>query len=294
MPHTNLHAGCTAIRRMPDGFRWPGGRKLAVLVGVAYEAWSDGKAPGVGPMGNPLPAGHLDTNAIAWAEYGTNRGVDRLLGVLARQATKATFMVNGVLCERAGEKVRAIQRAGHDIAAHSWAMDVMPTMLTEEQERENISRTTRALAQATGESPSGWISPRGTPSVNTSRLLSEAGYAWHLDLLDEDMPAVLSFSERRLVELPAGMHVNDVPLHVRYGHPPDTFETVFDAALQAMREDGLSLTLDVIVHAHVFGRPVGAASFERVLRKLNALPDAWVATATEMAAWVSQSTKETT
>jgi len=288
MTHTNLHAGCTAIRRMPDSFRWPGDRKLAVMVGVAYEAWSDGKAPGIGPMGNPLPAGFVDTNAIAWAEYGTNRGVDRLLGVLARQATKATFMVNGVLCERACEKVRAIQRAGHDIAAHSWAMDVMPTMLSEAQERENIARTTQALAQAMNEPPRGWISPRGTPSVNTSRLLGEAGYAWHLDLLDEDLPTVLSFDDRRLVALPAGMHVNDVPLHVRYGHPPGTFETVFDTALEAMRDGDLALTLDVIVHAHVFGRPVGAASFEKVLRKLSALPDVWVATASDMAAWVSQ------
>lgn len=284
----SLHAGCTALRRMPDGFRWPGGRQLAVMVGVAYEAWSDGKAPGIGPMGNPLPAGYVDTNALAWAEYGTHRGLERLLRVLERRQVRATVMINGVLGERAPQRVLAVHTAGHDIAAHSWAMDVMPTMLSAAQERDNIARTTQALADVTGEPPRGWISPRGTPSLHTARCVAEAGYAWHLDLLDEDLPTVLHFGERQLVELPAGMHVNDVPLHVRYGHPPQTLASVFETALQAMRGDELALTLDVIVHAHVFGRPVGAAVFDGVLQRLESLPDVWVATASEMAAWVAR------
>ena len=40
--------------RLDRGFRWPGGRHLAVVLNVAYEGWSDGKAPGIGPMGNPV------------------------------------------------------------------------------------------------------------------------------------------------------------------------------------------------------------------------------------------------
>lgn len=288
MTHLSLREGHTALRRMPDGFRWPGGRQLAVLVAVAYEAWSDGKAPGIGPMGNPLPAGFTDTNALAWAEYATNRGVDRLLRVLDRCRTRATVMINGVLCERAPMRVRQVAEFGHDIAAHSWAMDVMPTMLSEEEERRNIARTTEALASATGGRPRGWISPRGTPSVRTARLVAEAGYEWHLDLLDEDLPAVVRFGERELVELPAGMHVNDLPFHVRYGHPPEQLEAVYRAALEAMTKDHLALTLDVIVHAHVFGRPTGAAVFERIVDNVSKLPDIWVATASEMASHVRQ------
>jgi peptidoglycan/xylan/chitin deacetylase (PgdA/CDA1 family) len=290
MTHIQFHEGADRVRRMPQDFRWPEGKKLALMVGVAYEAWSDGKVPGVGPMGNPLPAGHVDTNALAWAEYGTNRGIDRLLHVLERNRVRATVMINGVLCERAPAKVRAVQDAGHDIAAHSWAMDVMPTMLSEAQERENLYRTTDALERATGARPKGWISPRGTPSVNTTRLLAQAGYDWHLDLLDDDLPAVLSFGDRKVVELPAGMHVNDLPFSVRYGQPAHALEAVFDSTLEAMRDDPLALTLDVIAHAHVFGRPVGAAIFERIVRKAIAQPDVWIATCSDMDAWVRQQT----
>jgi hypothetical protein len=33
---------------------WPNGKRIAVVFNVCLEAWSDGKAPGISPMGNPL------------------------------------------------------------------------------------------------------------------------------------------------------------------------------------------------------------------------------------------------
>ena len=51
---------------------WPNGKRIAVVFNVCLEAWSDGKAPGISPMGNPLPAGVLDTMAISWAGYGVS------------------------------------------------------------------------------------------------------------------------------------------------------------------------------------------------------------------------------
>jgi peptidoglycan/xylan/chitin deacetylase (PgdA/CDA1 family) len=283
MASVELFEGNTGVQRMPDDFRWPGGRKITVLLGVAYEAWSDGKAPGIGPMGNPLPAGFVDTNALAWAEYGSRRGMDRLLSVLERRQRRATVMINGVLAERAPDVVRRIAAAGHDIAAHSWGMDLMPTMLDETQERDNLVRTTQALASVIGHAPTGWISPRGTPSVRTARLLANAGYSWQLDLLDDDLPAVLQFGGRDLVEIPAGMHINDLPFHIRYGHPAHELTATFEHTLEAFRALPLALTMDVIVHAHVFGRPGGAAVFDALLGRLNAMDDVWVATASDIA-----------
>ena len=39
---------------------WPNNKRIAVVFNVAFEAWSDGKAPGISPMGNPLPRGSGD------------------------------------------------------------------------------------------------------------------------------------------------------------------------------------------------------------------------------------------
>ena len=117
-----------------EAANWPGGKKGAILFNVCLEAWSDGKAPGIGPMGNPLPPhpGVLDTNAISWAEYGAKRGIYRLIEGLDRHGVKASVMVNAVLAERHPQAIRAVAQAGHEVLSHSYAMDVIPVLLSEE------------------------------------------------------------------------------------------------------------------------------------------------------------------
>src|ERR1700719_2378674 len=90
----------------------PNAKRIAVVFNVCLEAWSDGKAPGISPMGNPLPAGALDTLAISWASYGVKRGIYRLLDVLAAQGAKASVMTSAILAERAPEAVKAVAEAG--------------------------------------------------------------------------------------------------------------------------------------------------------------------------------------
>src|SRR3954471_2728246 len=114
------------ITRLPADFRWPGGARVAVIFNIAYEAWSDGQAPGIGPMGNVLKPGFFDTNAHSWATFGLNRGLHRLLGIADRQGVKTSVMVNGVICERDPRTVKRIAQTGHEIVNHSWGMDVIP------------------------------------------------------------------------------------------------------------------------------------------------------------------------
>ena len=106
------------VVRLDKKFRWPGGRHIAVVLNVAYEGWSDGKAPGIGPMGNPLPAGAFDTNALSWGSYGATRGIERFLRVLDRAKRSASVMVSGIFGERTPATVRAIVQAGHELVAH--------------------------------------------------------------------------------------------------------------------------------------------------------------------------------
>src|SRR3984893_953167 len=129
---------------------WPDGKRIAVVFNVCLEAWSDGKAPGISPMGNPLPAGVLDTMAISWAAYGVKRGIFRLLDGFRRHKAPASVMVSAVIAERAPQAVRAIADAGHEVLSHSYAMDVIPALLSEEEERANIVRCTALLEKAPG------------------------------------------------------------------------------------------------------------------------------------------------
>lgn len=270
------------LRAGPE-FRWPGGKQIAVTYMVAYEAWSVGKTPGIGPMGNPLPAGVVDTNARSWGEYGSRRGIGRILDVLERTRTTAGVMVCGVLAETHPEIVRQIADAGHELIAHSYAMDVLPALLDVEEERANVTRTTELIQSVCGVAPRGWISPRGTPSPATSQLLAEAGYTWHGDALNDDLPSLLQFGDLEIVSVPFTMEVNDLPLHIRYGNPPRQMVEVFEDALSYLRRQSNEVAkIDVTVHAHVFGRPAGVWAYERIIEMVRGCEDVWVGTRAEI------------
>jgi peptidoglycan/xylan/chitin deacetylase (PgdA/CDA1 family) len=273
------------ITRLGSDFRWPGGRHVAVVFNIAFEAWSDGKAPGLGPMGNPLPAGVFDTNALSWGHYGTVRGIDRLLRTLDRVKLRGSVMVSGVLAERAPDAVKAIADAGHEIVAHAFAQDIVPAALASEADRADITKTTRVLEQAAGQKPTGWISPRGTPGRDSARHLVQAGYQWHGDAFDDDRPYIQAFDNGAIVAVPLTMEVNDLPHAMRYGRTPRQYVESFDELLaHSLAGETDALMIDVTAHAHVYGRPFGARAFEAVARKVMWRDDVWLATRGDIAA----------
>jgi hypothetical protein len=245
---------------------WPKDRSLALSVSVMLEGWTDDSAPGIGPMGNPLKPGVLDFQSRSWADYGPRAGAWRLLDVLAAGDVKAVFYVSGILAERYPDLMHAIVQAGHAIAAHSWAQNILPAYQTKEEESSDLERCTQALEQASGMRPRGWLSPRCTPSADTSELLARAGYLWHADFFDGDLPRLLDTAAGSITAMPFTMEVNDMPLYVRYGNEPEAFTRILERILSGWpRLGGQPGCLDVTVHAHVFGRPSGALEFANAL-----------------------------
>ena len=280
-PSLDIHAGGVEVPA-PADFRWPGGKRIAVFFRVSFEWWSDGKWPGIGPMGNPLKAGVPDLNAVGWAEYGHRRGVHRILDVLARQQIRATINVSGILAERYPEIVRRMADEGHDVVAHSYTMDVIHAYLDEREERANIARTTELLERATGKRPRGWISPRSTPGLRTPRLLAEAGYEWHGDTLNDDLPYLVKFGERSIVAFPNNTEVNDLPMYMRHGQAPRVMLETFEEWLACARNFETAATrMDPAIHTHVFGRPLGASVYQRIIEVAKAAPDVWIGTRSE-------------
>jgi peptidoglycan/xylan/chitin deacetylase (PgdA/CDA1 family) len=274
------------ITRLPDDFRWPGGRRLAVIFNIAYEAWSDGQAPGIGPMGNVLKPGFFDTNAHSWASFGLVRGIHRLLDIANKHRIRTSVMVNGVICERDPDTVRRIAQQGHEIVNHSWGMDVIPVYFDEAGERANLTRNHDLLTQTAGVTPTGWISPRGTGSPISSRLLAEAGYLHHGDVNDDDRPYIMRFGKHRIVGIPLTMDVNDLPTCIRYGQGPRHMLDTFEDTFAAMRAETLPLMLDVTAHTHVMGRPSGAWVYDAIMAQVKTCDDVWICTREEMARYV--------
>jgi peptidoglycan/xylan/chitin deacetylase (PgdA/CDA1 family) len=275
------------IRSFSQELRWPGGSHVAVVFNVAWEAWSDGKTPGIGPMGNPLPAGIFDTNSLSWGRYGQEVGIERLLRVLDRHHHKATVMVSGILAERAPKMVKAVAAAGHEIEAHSYAQDIVPAMLSVEADIENIRKTTRLLEQVTGKRPRGWMSPRGTPGASTFRALIEEGYVYHSDSLDGDMPYGQGFDNGEIIAIPFTMDVNDLPHAMRFGKTPRQFvENFEDFLTHTLKAPDWPVIIDVTAHCHCYGRAGGAWAYEEIARQAGGRDDIWVTTREAIADYV--------
>jgi peptidoglycan/xylan/chitin deacetylase (PgdA/CDA1 family) len=270
------------MNKQPD-WTWPNGKRIAVVFNVCLEAWSDGKAPGISPMGNPLPAGVLDTMAISWAAYGAEVGIHRLMEGFARHGAKASVMTNAVIAERAPTTVQAIADNGHEVLSHSYAMDVIPALLSDEDEKKNIERCTALLQKASGQKIVGWLSPRGTSKPSTPRLLAEAGYRWYGDVFHSDLPYVMSHGNKQIVAIPLSYDVNDMP-SMKYGHPPRVMLDAFDEVIDIARARGDELRIiDVTCHAHIFGHHRGAYFYEKIVERATTAPDIWVGTRAQIA-----------
>ncbi|MEV0260617.1 polysaccharide deacetylase family protein [Streptomyces sp. NPDC050617] len=259
---------------MRTEIEWPGGRKVAMLVTVALELWSPGRSPAYAPMAAawPLPPGVEDTHSASWTEYGVTTGIWRLLDVLGD--LPVTVGVNGLVAERYPDTVVAVHEAGHEVAGHSWAQDVVPALLDADAERGNIRRCTDILQQVTGVRPTGWMSPRATGSRRTGELLAEAGYRWTGDHSDHDLPQVLPTAHGPLVSL---MHSEHSDVRDAAGGPyayRDLLRALLDQLLAQPGPGVFHLT----VHAHVGGRPLLAGMVGQILDHVRTSGDVWVAT----------------
>lgn len=99
----------------------------------------------------------------------------RVLDVLAAARTRATFFVLGWVAERHPALVRAIAEAGHEVACHGYAHQMI-TRLSPTEFREDIQRAKKVVEDASGAEVIGYRAP--TFSVVRETL-------WSLEIIAE-------------------------------------------------------------------------------------------------------------
>src|SRR5687768_2566615 len=70
----------------------------------------------------------IDAAAKAAAEPRLQRGVDRLLDLMAAHGVLGTFFILGPIARDNPALVRRIAAAGHEIGCHGWSHDLLYTM----------------------------------------------------------------------------------------------------------------------------------------------------------------------
>ena len=223
------------------------------------EGWAAPDAPGIGPMGNPLKPGTVDLQARSWAEYGAKVGARRLLDLLDQQGVRAVFYTSGVVAERYPDLPPRSPNAAMSSRRMAGGRAPCPPTCRTTHEAADIARCVDVLTPDRGIAAAGLAQPALHASADTSRLLAKAGFRWHADIFDTDLPYPIATEAGSLLGMPFTMEVNDMPLYVRYGNEPDAFTRTLAKIVAGWPRLGSPFgCLDITVHAHVFGRPYGA------------------------------------
>lgn len=263
---------------------WPNNAKVAVMVTVLYESWSPGEVPSHSPMvlAAPMRPGTPDLQGVVWSEYGGETGIWRLLEILKQRGIASTVCTTASTVERYPDSIAALDAAGHELAAHSYTQDMLLPYLTREQEADLIRQCTDIVGGAVGKQPVGWISPRATATRHTADLLIDAGYRWHGDYNDTDLPYVIRRNGSDLVAL---AHSDFTDIRAIRGAPRDYLHVHCDA-MDFLRKSRRPEIINLSIHAHFGGRPLMAALFDQILDYYGSFDDVWFARHDQVADWV--------
>jgi len=208
----------TPIHRRP-ALKLPNNARVAVWTIVNVENWSPTAAMPRAvlppPMGQPLLP---DVPNWAWHEYGMRVGYWRFIETLGSRKLKATFALNGSVCELYPEACEAARDAGWHFMGHGFVQK--PMHRVEDQKAANAD-TIAAIKKFTGKPPRGWESPGLTETDETLDFLAEAGIEYVADWVLDEQPVTLKTRHRDIVSVPYTVEINDVVISAVQQQPSD-------------------------------------------------------------------------
>jgi peptidoglycan/xylan/chitin deacetylase (PgdA/CDA1 family) len=266
--------------------RWPKDENIAVMVTIMFEVWSEGKAPPYSPMTTALKPGTPDLLGISWSQYGGKTGIWRFIKILNEADTKATVCLNAKAAEDFPDAVKELHRCGHEIAGHSYTQDLVLPYLPAAEEKAVIDRCTAIIESSVGTRPVGWFSPVAAPTPHTAEFLADAGYLWHGDYNDTDLPYAMETSKGRLVAIAHSDFTDNRTLR----SSPRDFYNVYKDTFDYLYHHEKPALLNLTMHTHFGGRPLMSAMLHELLDYMRGFPGVWFPRHDEVARWALEQT----
>jgi peptidoglycan/xylan/chitin deacetylase (PgdA/CDA1 family) len=259
-------------------FRWPNGRRTAVVVSVLFETWSDKKGPSYFARTTPLKPGSIDRGGIQWGEYGGKEGVWRVIRTLDRCNMRGSFFCSGRSAELYPEVFRQLARSGHVVEGHGYVQDQCFLEMPPAEQQATIRKVLDILGNAAGSRPEGWATPVYGWDEHTFALLVQEGIKWYADALDISLPRKEETPAGPIVALPWSDFVDNRVLRASPRDYLDVYIDTFDY-LHDHEPGGL---INIAIHAHFGGRPLIIAQFQKLLRYFASFDDVWFPTHREL------------
>jgi allantoinase len=278
-------------RHLPDP-KWPGGARLALQISLNYECGAEmnllhGDKVSEGMLtdiGFPAVKGMRSPLVESSFEYGSRRGVWRLLKIFEERKIVIGVLAVATALDKNREVAAAMVEAGHEIVSHHYRwIDYQYVPIT--VERKHIKLAVEMLTEIAGTRPVGWMT--GRPSPNTRRLLvEEGGFLYDRDALNDELPYWVEVAGRQHLVIPYSYETNDNRFDGNvafatsddfYTYMKDTFDTLYREGASEPRMMSLAL------HDRLIGRPGRAAGLARFLDYVLEHDGVWICRGVDIA-----------
>lgn len=272
---------------------WPEGYRCAVVLTVDYN-----DIHGILTQA-PEVAGRDKTLSV-W-RYGSQRGVERLLGLFAELGVSSSWCIPGIVAEENPEHLQAIQAGGHEIACAGYRHQNYDNLSLAEQSAD-IAKGCAALAALTGQRPVGFRIPAGNGAPGFIEALRDQGIRWSSSWRGDDLPFAHPTAPE-VIELPLHYELEDEPyfaFNLSPAVPPAQSRIAsYSHTLGNLQMDfagfhrfGLCYVLRL--HPEIIATPGRIGVLRELLAGIQQRNDVWIASAGEVAQWWADSAVKVT
>ena len=272
---THARYAYSAISRRPD-YAWPGGRRLAVYIGLNLEHFEFGQG-----MGAKLaPSAEPDVLNYAWRDYGNRVGAWRLLDLFEALRFPVAVLANTAIYDYCPELMAAHRQRGDEVIGHGHTNSERQNDMSEADEAAMIRACMARIEKEEGRKPRGWLSPWIAESRTTPDLLKEAGFAYTLNWCHDDQPLPIATRAGEFWSIPYPQEINDIPAIVARQNSAAEFAEMIVGCYEEMTTQSArqSLVMGIALHPYVVGQPHRLRELRRALQHIAADGRAWLTT----------------
>lgn len=267
--------------------RWPSGARFAVAISVDLDhetPWEH--------------LGDLSPQVLSAADYGTRRGLSRVVDALVAAGVIGTFFIPATALRRYPGEAGDLLRRGHEIALHGLDHQRLST-LTLPREREALAEAVRIFEDVLGRNPRGFRSASFDPSFSTVPLLDEFGFLYDSSLMADDDPHELLVrgASARVIEIPVEWTRDDATYFlmdrwdaVRPTASAESVAQVWTSDWHRARQEGGVFQLTV--HPDLIGQRSRVHLLEALLNEIRDDNSCWFATHEQLAEYCKEQSRD--
>ncbi|TIM41522.1 MAG: polysaccharide deacetylase [Mesorhizobium sp.] len=252
---------------------WPDGKRCAFAISFDVDHES-----------NELRRGGQSLCRLSWGQYGSRRGMPRVLELLRKFDVPASFFIPAVIAQLYPDEQRAVVGGGHEIGMHGWIHE-LNSELSVESERSLMMRSADVLEKIASKRPTGIRTQSWDYSDATLQIIREMRLTYDTSLMADDSYYELLEDEKPtgVIELPVEWIRDDATYlwmspddSLRPNMSLDAILSVFIREFEGAYQDAELFQLTL--HPHVIGYRSRIWIVEELIRCAKAKGDVWFAT----------------